>query len=181
MVARRKVQELIQNYREDDQVSQVSMRFLLPNTEQEHFADLFGFLEQHGFKFSLKLSSLEDVFIKIGMDASSIMSNEPLPELERVKIPQYEPVYKLSTQMGQIFIKKFKTTIRSPSIFFSVMLPVIFIIVGIVVTMKAFEPSSDPKTQVRLTWSKYYTLSTFFAIAFAFNTGSYCGSLVKER
>ena len=34
MVARRKVHELIQSYREDDQVSQVAMRFLLPNTEQ---------------------------------------------------------------------------------------------------------------------------------------------------
>ena len=45
--------------------------------------------------------------------------------------------------------------------------------------MKAFQPSDDPKTQVIQTWSKYYTLAAFFALAFAFNTGSYCGSLVK--
>ena len=44
----------------------------------------------------------------------------------------------MSAQVKQVFIKKFKTTIRSPSIFFSVLLPVIFIVVGVVVTMEAF-------------------------------------------
>lgn len=87
----------------------------------------------------------------------------------------------MSAQIKQIFIKKFYTTIRSPSIFFSVLLPVIFIIVGIVVTMEAFQPSDDPRRQVIVVWSRYYTLAAFFALAFALNTGSYCGSLVKER
>lgn len=87
----------------------------------------------------------------------------------------------MSTQIKHIFIKKFKTTVRSPSIFFSVLLPIIFIVIGIAVTMEAFKPSQDVKTQIWLTWSKYYTMAYFFAIAFAFNTASYCGSIVKER
>lgn len=87
----------------------------------------------------------------------------------------------MSTQIKHVFIKKFKTTIRSPSIFFSVLLPIIFIVIGIAISMEAFQPSTDQKTQIYLTWSKYYTIAYFFSLAFAFNTASYCGSLVKER
>lgn len=55
------------------------MRFLLPYNQQENYSVIFNFLEVEGFYFSLKLSSLEDIFVKIGMDADSIFSNEPLP------------------------------------------------------------------------------------------------------
>ncbi len=115
------------------------------------------------------------------MDIDAILNNDPLPELEKVKVPEYEPIYRMSTQIKHIFIKKFKTTIRSSSIFFSVLLPIIFIVIGIVITMEAFTPSQDPKRNIYITWSKYYTIAFFFALAFAFNTASYCGSLVKER
>lgn len=87
----------------------------------------------------------------------------------------------MSTQIKYIFRKKFRTTIRSPSLFFSILLPVIFIVMGIVISMEAFEPSPDPKTNVVITWSKYYTIVYFMSLAFAFNTASYCGSIVKER
>ena len=78
---RAKVREMIAGFREDDQVNELSMRFLLPNTQQEFYHNIFSFLEANNINFSLKLSSLEDVFIKIGMDSDSILSNEPLPEL----------------------------------------------------------------------------------------------------
>jgi hypothetical protein len=180
-LVREKVKDLIAGFREDDQVSDVSMRFLLPNNQQEHYAQLFAFLEEQEIKFSLKLSSLEDIFIKIGMDASSILSNEPLPELEKVQIPNYQAVFDFSSQFKYIFIKKFKTTIRSPSVFFSILLPAIFIVIGVVIAMEAYPYSDDPKTEVGNTWGKQYTIAYFMALAFAFNTGAYCGSLVKER
>lgn len=57
------------------------MRFQLPWNQQENFSKFFSFLEESGVHFSLKLSSLEDIFIKVGMDPSSVLNNEPLPEL----------------------------------------------------------------------------------------------------
>jgi hypothetical protein len=57
------------------------MRFQLPMTQQEYFSDFFAFLEQQAVHFSLRLSSLEDIFIKIGMDPTSVLNNEPLPDL----------------------------------------------------------------------------------------------------
>lgn len=87
----------------------------------------------------------------------------------------------MATQVKHIFIKKFKTTLRSPSVFFSIILPVIFIVVGIVIAMEAFQPSSDPRVEVLLTWSKYNTIAFFISLAYAFNTAQYCGSIVKER
>ena len=60
------------------------------------------------------------------------------------------------------------------------MLPIIFIVVGIVITLSAFPVvPGDEETTIINTWSKYYTLSFFMCLAFAFNTASYCGSLVK--
>lgn len=54
-------------FNEDEQVNEVSMRFQLPLTQQEYFSKFFTFLEEEGVHFSLRLSSLEDIFIKIGM------------------------------------------------------------------------------------------------------------------
>lgn len=119
------------------------MRFLLPNNQQEYYTALFAFLEEQKYRFSLKLSSLEDIFIKIGIDAESILTNEPLPELEKITIPEYKPVYKMSTQISHIFFKKLKTTIRSPSVFFSIILPIIFIVIGIAITLEAFPIVAD--------------------------------------
>lgn len=98
-----------------------------------------------------------------------------------MKIPEFEPVYDMWVQMKHIFGKKYKTTVRSFSIFFSVMLPIIFIIIGIVISLEAYSPSSNPEDNIAITWVKYYTIAYFMALAFAFNTGSYCGSIVKER
>ena len=87
----------------------------------------------------------------------------------------------MSTQIKQIMIKKLKTTIRSPSVFFSIMLPIILIVVGVVITMIAFPVSDDQKTSLINTWSKYNTIAFFMSLAFAFNTANYIGSIVKER
>ena len=55
------------------------MKFMLPFDKQETFSDLFKTLEQQGFQFSLALSSLEDIFIKLGMDPDSVLNNQPIP------------------------------------------------------------------------------------------------------
>jgi len=62
------------------------------------------------------------------------------------------------------------------------MLPIIFIVIGVIIALEAFPVvPNDQKTTIINTWSRYYTWSTFMCLAFAFNTASYCGSLVKER
>lgn len=43
-VIRTKVKEVIVGYREDEQVNEHSMRFLLPYNQQEYYASLFAFL-----------------------------------------------------------------------------------------------------------------------------------------
>ena len=66
---------------EDDQVGDLQMKFMLPFDRQESFSGLFKSLEEQGFQFSLSLSSLEDIFVKLGMDPDSVLNNQPIPEL----------------------------------------------------------------------------------------------------
>jgi len=35
------------------------------------------------------MSSLEDIFVRIGLDPESIINNEPIPEIEKVDLPKY--------------------------------------------------------------------------------------------
>jgi hypothetical protein len=60
------------------------MRIILQTSHQENYPELFSFLENKNIDFSLTMSSLEDIFIKIGLDPNSILNNEPLPMIEKV-------------------------------------------------------------------------------------------------
>jgi len=57
------------------------MKLILQTSNQESYPDLFSYLEKEKLEFSLTMSSLEDIFIRIGLDPDSIMNNEPLPEI----------------------------------------------------------------------------------------------------
>lgn len=117
------------------------------------------------------------------MDPNSVLNNDPLPELEKVKVPDYQPQYNFKTQFRAIFMKKVWTTFRSFSVVTSLMLPVIFIVLGVIISMIAYKtPSTASLQQIAgSTWGKFYTIGYFMVLAFSFNTGSYCGNIVRER
>ncbi len=54
---------------------------ILQTSNQENYPELFSYLENKNLEFSLTMSSLEDIFIRIGLDPDSIMNNEPLPAI----------------------------------------------------------------------------------------------------
>lgn len=87
---------------------------------------------------------MEDIFIKIGIDPNSIFNNEALPNIEAVSVPEYQPKYTFATQFKEIFLKKVRTTFRTFSVFTSIFLPVMFIVIGIVISMVAFKNASSP-------------------------------------
>lgn len=57
------------------------MKMILQTSNQENYPELFSYLENKNLEFSLTMSSLEDIFIRIGLDPDSIMNNEPLPAI----------------------------------------------------------------------------------------------------
>ena len=60
------------------------MKMILQTSRQENYPELFEYLEGKGIQFSLTMSSLEDIFVRIGLDPDSILKNEPLPEIEKL-------------------------------------------------------------------------------------------------
>jgi hypothetical protein len=73
-------------------------------------------------------------------------------------------------------MKKVRITLRSFSVVSSLMLPIIFIVIGVVIAMIAFTEVSPTNT-----FYKFYTIGYFMVLAFSFNTASYCGNIVRER
>ena len=81
------------------------------------------------------MSSLEDIFIRIGLDPESVLNNEALPQIEKVELPNYSPCYSFSGQVSAVFVKKALTVLRSFSVFISLILPTIYISIGAVVSL----------------------------------------------
>jgi hypothetical protein len=81
------------------------------------------------------MSSLEDIFVRIGLDPDSILKNEPLPEIEKLELPKYEPHSSFSLQLNAVFVKKAFTVLRSFSVFISLIMPTIYIAIGAVLSM----------------------------------------------
>lgn len=84
--------------------------------------------------------------------------------------------YSFKQQFKAVFIKKAILTFRSLSALFSIVLPTIFIISGVVIA--AIAVNGDDEV---LKWVKRYIMSYFMVWAFVFNTSAYCGSIVLER
>jgi hypothetical protein len=111
------------------------MKMILQTSRQENYPELFEYLEGKGIEFSLTMSSLEDIFVRIGLDPDSILKNEPLPEIEKLELPKYEPHYSFSSQLNAVFVKKALTVLRSFSVFISLIMPTMYIVIGAVVSM----------------------------------------------
>lgn len=76
-------------------------------------------------------------------------------------------------------MKKIRTTFRSFSVVSSLFLPVVFIIVGVVISMIAYKNPASISISYVYVWAKFYTIGYFMALAFSFNTASYCGNIVR--
>lgn len=56
-----------------------------------------------------------------------------------------------------------------------------FIVVGVVISMIAYKNPPNENDAYIYAWAKFYTIGYFMALAFSFNTASYCGNIVRER
>jgi hypothetical protein len=63
--------------------------------------------------------------------------------------------------------------------FTSIMLPVIFVVVGAVIAMISFNSPSGYAQIVTFKWLTFYMISFFMSLAFSFNTAAYCGNVVR--
>lgn len=79
-------------------------------------------------------------------------------------------------------MRKARTVFRSFSTIVSVIMPSIFMSIGLIVVCAAIPNNEiDPVNRVTLDRIRLYILSYFMVWAFIFNTSSYCGSIVLER
>lgn len=78
------------------------------------------------------------------MDPDSILNNEPLPAIEKVELPKYQPHYSFSAQLNAVFRKKALTVLRSISVFVSLIMPTLYMTIGAVVSMVAGKEPTSP-------------------------------------
>lgn len=75
-----------------------------------------------------------------------------------------------------MFYRKATTTFRSLGTVVSVVLPIVFILMGVLLVCLVIEGDSEQERFI-----KRYLMGYFFVWAFVFNTSIYCGDLVLER
>lgn len=93
-----------------------------------------------------------------------------------LQLPNYECSYSCTRQFKAVFLRKFTSTFRSLGAIVSILLPTIFISLGVLISCLAIDGDS-PVTE----WARRYVISFFMVWAFIFNTSIYCGDLVLER
>ena len=90
--------------------------------------------------------------------------------------------YSFTSQFKAVFTKKMKTVLRSFSSVVSVIMPTVFVCVGVLVVCIAIKNDyKDPRDRFYFNVLRLYILNIFMTWAFIFNTSSYCGSIVLER
>ena len=115
-------------------------------------------------------------------DVDDIEERGDFPDLPQVEQPLgVYPVYRFSSQFKSVFNKKAISVLRSFSSVTSIGLPVIFMLVGTLVTIIAFKDKPESFTDAMWNYVKLSVLAYFMVWAFIFNTSSYCGSIVLER
>ncbi len=75
-----------------------------------------------------------------------------------------------------------RTVLRSFSTVVSLIMPILFMSVGVLVVCIAIKNNeTDPAKRVNLDRLRLYVMSYFMVWAFIFNTSSYSGHIVLER
>lgn len=99
-----------------------------------------------------------------------------------MKLPDVECSYSFSRQMYAVFLRKYKTTLRSFSSVVSVIMPTTFMSIGVLVVCLAIKNDNlSPSDKTYFDQIKLFVLSYFMTWAFVFTTSSYCGGVVLER
>ena len=93
-----------------------------------NFGSLFEKLEPIA-SISLKISSLEDAFIKIGEIEDKTNTSV---DIDNLVLPEVSCSYSFFKQFKAVFIKKAQSTFRSLSTVVSVILPAFFILIGVI-------------------------------------------------
>lgn len=104
------------------------------------------------------------------------MNEGVLEEIAEMSLPNASCKYSFFKQCKAIFLRKKMTSFRSLPGIISVLLPCLFIGLGMIISCLVIEGDSDQEKAIRL-----YLLSFFFIWSFIFNTSSFCGDLVLER
>lgn len=125
------VSELIPSAKEDMQTAYNTLKFLLPQSEVAKFGELFKKLEGT-CTLSVKMSNLEDAFIKLGEECES--NEAAIINDTELRLPESECRYSFSRQFRAVFTRKFTTTFRSLGAVVSLLLPIIFILLGVLMS-----------------------------------------------
>ena len=166
----------------DEQSANNVLKYILPLQRQNEFTELFKTLEPLNLNISLKMCTLEDTFVNIGMHGDDEEGNQDFPDLPQVEQPlDIRPIYSFSAQFQAVFNKKALSTLRSFSSVMSIALPVMFMLIGTLVTIIAFKDEPDNIDPQIWNYIKLSVLAYFMVWSFIFNTSSYCGGIVLER
>lgn len=153
----------------DEQTAINTVKYIIPENELAKFPELFAELEKV-CQISLKMSSLEDSFIKLGENE---MNEGVLEEIAEMSLPNVSCKYSFYKQFKAIVLRKKMTSFRSLPGVIAILLPCLFIGLGMTFSSLIIQSDTPLDRAVRL-----YILSFFFVWSFIFNTSSFCGDLV---
>ena len=112
----------------------------------------------------------------MGEEEEQLEGVQPNEMADELVLPDVYCSYSFRAQFKAVFYRKAATTFRSLSTLSSIVLPVFFILLGVVLVCVVFEGDSDTER-----FLKRYLMAYFFVWGFVFNTSTYCGDLVLER
>ena len=96
-----------------------------------------------------------------------------------MELPRVECSYSFFSQFKAVFLRKFRTVLRSFSTVVSIIMPTAFMSIGVIVVCVLIKnDETDPTKRVTFDRIRLYVMSYFMVWAFIFNTSSYCGSIV---
>lgn len=199
------VNKYIESARPDEQVGTGVIRFLLPFAFQYLFPQLFEELEKfEDVKLNLRMNSLEDAFINIGLQdellfqegfqseiAQSNINIEP-PRVVKTHIPRYD----VWQQIEAMWQRKFFYTVRNYKNLILIILPVLFVVFGTMLTVNGLRPYEEGQPPSQSTENGDYQpqfeaevieriIIVFFLFmvnfAYSLNTTIYCAFPVYER
>ncbi|EAR89872.2 ABC transporter family protein (macronuclear) [Tetrahymena thermophila SB210] len=195
------VLQSIQGSEYNVQSSKDCIKFILPFKSIDQFSEAFQFIEKEEFiNISLSINSLEDVFIKIGIEDEisdgglNILSNDQNSH----PIALYNsPKYSFFNQFLAMFQRQYYMTIRNWSAILMILLPIAEMLLGVYVAKhfidnleKYFDvlddATGDKNQSKQLKESfvfplKMYFLNIFIVQAYSINTSIYVNTPVLER
>ena len=198
------VTQHVEGAKMEEQGGSSVLRFLLPFSDQRIFPQLFEDLENlQKLKLNLRMNSLEDAFINIGLHDDLLMGEELNNEVNQVNlnvepprlVKTHIPKYNFWYQLEAMFLRKYFFTIRSYKNFVLIILPVIFVIFGTMTTVWRLRPfetegfgegdSDDAEStaiRTQLNETIIIVLFLFFInFAYSLNATLYCVFPVYER